>query len=83
MRVIYVYLDLILSGVFVFFKASFFGGSDKLPVFLARQTIPGLGIVVDPCAALLIMIVTILLCFGIKEVLTFQNLENENLSQDY
>ncbi|CDY29954.1 BnaC01g40540D [Brassica napus] len=47
--------------------ASFFGGSDKLPVFLARQTIPGLGIVVDPCAALLIMIVTILLCFGIKE----------------
>ncbi|XP_013714245.2 cationic amino acid transporter 4, vacuolar [Brassica napus] len=47
--------------------ASFFGGLDKLPVFLARQTIPGLGIVVDPCAALLIMIVTILLCFGIKE----------------
>lgn len=37
-------------------------------MFLARQTIPGLGIVVDPCAALLIMIVTILLCFGIKEV---------------
>ncbi|CAA7041047.1 unnamed protein product [Microthlaspi erraticum] len=47
--------------------ASFFGGLDKLPVFLARQTIPGLGIVVDPCAALLIIIVTILLCFGIKE----------------
>ncbi|KAF8074298.1 hypothetical protein N665_1115s0014 [Sinapis alba] len=47
--------------------ASFFGGSDKLPVFLARQAIPGLGIVVDPCAALLIIIVTILLCFGIKE----------------
>ncbi|XP_020888928.1 cationic amino acid transporter 4, vacuolar isoform X1 [Arabidopsis lyrata subsp. lyrata] len=47
--------------------ASFFGGLDKLPVFLARQTIPGVGIVVDPCAALLIMIVTILLCFGIKE----------------
>lgn len=37
-------------------------------MFLARQTIPGFGIVVDPCAALLIMIVTILLCFGIKEV---------------
>ncbi|CAN8269850.1 unnamed protein product [Cochlearia groenlandica] len=47
--------------------ASFFGGLDNLPVFLARHTIPGLGIVVDPCAALLIMIVTILLCFGIKE----------------
>ncbi|KAG7549741.1 Papain-like cysteine peptidase superfamily [Arabidopsis thaliana x Arabidopsis arenosa] len=47
--------------------ASFFGGLNKLPVFLARQTIPGVGIVVDPCAALLIMI-TILLCFGIKEL---------------
>ncbi|XP_010525000.1 PREDICTED: cationic amino acid transporter 4, vacuolar [Tarenaya hassleriana] len=47
--------------------ASFFGGLDNLPVFLARQTIPGLGIVVDPCAASLIIVVTILLCFGIKE----------------
>ncbi|CAH8325162.1 unnamed protein product, partial [Eruca vesicaria subsp. sativa] len=47
--------------------ASFFGGSDKLHVFLARQTIPGLGIVVDPCAALLVIIFTILLCFGIME----------------
>jgi cationic amino acid transporter 1 len=52
--------------------ASFFGGLDNLPVFLARQTIPGVGIVVDPCAALLIMIVTILLCFGIKESSTVQ-----------
>ncbi|CAE5966089.1 unnamed protein product [Arabidopsis arenosa] len=50
------------------YEASFFGDLDKLPVFLARQTsIPGVGIVVEPCAALLIMIVTILLCFGIKK----------------
>lgn len=42
-----------------------------MPVFLARHTIPGLGIVVDPCAAGLVLIVTALLCIGIKEVLTF------------
>uniref|UniRef100_A0A2N9I1R8 Cationic amino acid transporter C-terminal domain-containing protein n=1 Tax=Fagus sylvatica TaxID=28930 RepID=A0A2N9I1R8_FAGSY len=42
-------------------------GEEKLPAFLARHTIPGLGIVVDPCAAVLILIVTVLLCFGIKE----------------
>ncbi|EXB68044.1 Cationic amino acid transporter 4 [Morus notabilis] len=47
--------------------ALFFGGEGKLPAFLARHTIPGLGIVVDPCAALLVVIVTVLLCFGIKE----------------
>ncbi|XP_023543445.1 cationic amino acid transporter 4, vacuolar-like [Cucurbita pepo subsp. pepo] len=47
--------------------ALFLGGEDKLPVFLARITIPGLGIVVDPCAAILICIVTALLCFGIKK----------------
>ncbi|KAF3944897.1 hypothetical protein CMV_028678, partial [Castanea mollissima] len=47
--------------------ALFFGGEEKLPAFLARHTIPGLGIVVDPCAAVLILIVTVLLCIGIKE----------------
>ncbi|KAF3441211.1 hypothetical protein FNV43_RR15124 [Rhamnella rubrinervis] len=47
--------------------ALFFGGEDKLPTFLARHTIPGLGIVVDPCAAVLVLIVTVLLCIGIKE----------------
>ncbi|XP_021888770.1 cationic amino acid transporter 4, vacuolar isoform X2 [Carica papaya] len=47
--------------------ALFFGGGDKLPAFLGRQTIPGLGIVVDPCAAILVIIVTVLLCTGIKE----------------
>ena len=49
-------------------QALFFGGEDKLPAFLARHTIPGLGVVVDPCAALLVLIVTVVLCTGIKEV---------------
>ncbi|XLR27736.1 hypothetical protein S83_055636, partial [Arachis hypogaea] len=47
--------------------ALFFGGWDNLPFFLTRQTLPGLGVVVDPCAAALIVIVTLLLCLGIKE----------------
>ncbi|WVZ05054.1 hypothetical protein V8G54_018400 [Vigna mungo] len=47
--------------------ALFFGGEENLPLFLARHTLPGLGIVVDPCAAALILIVTLLLCLGIKE----------------
>ncbi|XP_022154456.1 cationic amino acid transporter 4, vacuolar-like [Momordica charantia] len=47
--------------------ALFLGGEDKLPAFLARISIPGLGIVVDPCAAILIFIVTALLCIGIKK----------------
>ncbi|KAJ6951818.1 hypothetical protein NC653_041079 [Populus alba x Populus x berolinensis] len=47
--------------------ALFFGGQDNLPSYLARHSIPGLGIVVDPCAAVLILVVTLLLCIGIKE----------------
>ncbi|KAM7505152.1 hypothetical protein LguiB_004056 [Lonicera macranthoides] len=47
--------------------ALLFGGADSLPGFLARQTIPGLNIVVDPCAAILVFFVTGLLCVGIKE----------------
>ncbi|KAL9263579.1 Cationic amino acid transporter 2, vacuolar-like protein [Drosera capensis] len=47
--------------------ALLFGGENGLPIFLARQTIPGLDIVVDPCAAILVLIVTGLLCVGIKE----------------
>ncbi|XP_061356753.1 cationic amino acid transporter 4, vacuolar-like isoform X1 [Gastrolobium bilobum] len=47
--------------------ALFFGGEDNLPLFLARHTLPGLGVVVDPCAAVLILLVTVLLCLGIKE----------------
>lgn len=38
---------------------------------MARHTISCFGheVVVDPCAAVLVMVVTGLLCFGIKEVL--------------
>ncbi|KAF5725739.1 Cationic amino acid transporter 2 isoform 1 [Tripterygium wilfordii] len=47
--------------------AFLFGGEDSLPAFLARQHIPGFDIVVDPCAAILVFVVTGLLCVGIKE----------------
>jgi len=47
--------------------ALFFGGPDSLPSFLARAHIPFLDVVVDPCAAILVLIVTGLLCVGIKE----------------
>jgi cationic amino acid transporter 1 len=53
-------------------QALFFGGQDNLPSFLARHTLPGLGIVVDPCAAVLIILITFLLCLGIKEVCIFK-----------
>ncbi|KAE8660845.1 hypothetical protein F3Y22_tig00116951pilonHSYRG00957 [Hibiscus syriacus] len=43
------------------------GVEDCLPSFLARQHFPGLDIIVDPCAAVLTLIVTLLLCCGIKE----------------
>ncbi|KAK9986846.1 hypothetical protein SO802_031797 [Lithocarpus litseifolius] len=47
--------------------ALLFGGGNSLPAIIARQHIPGLNIVVDPCAAILVFIVTGLLCVGIKE----------------
>ncbi|CAN8241715.1 unnamed protein product [Cochlearia groenlandica] len=47
--------------------ALIFGGEDSLPAILARHQIPGLDVVVDPCAAILVFIVTGLLCLGIKE----------------
>ncbi|KAI3993853.1 hypothetical protein MKX01_002866 [Papaver californicum] len=47
--------------------ALLFGGADSLPFFLSRMLIPGTDIVVDPCAAILVLIVTGLLCVGIKE----------------
>ncbi|KAH1083082.1 hypothetical protein J1N35_022843 [Gossypium stocksii] len=47
--------------------ALLFGGEDSLPIFLSRQYIPRLDVVVDPCAAILVFIVTGLLCVGIKE----------------
>ncbi|PIA59870.1 hypothetical protein AQUCO_00400618v1 [Aquilegia coerulea] len=47
--------------------ALLFGGEDSLPIFLARAYIPGLDVMVDPCAAILVLVVTGLLCVGIKE----------------
>ncbi|TYJ11128.1 hypothetical protein E1A91_A11G253700v1 [Gossypium mustelinum] len=47
--------------------ALFLGGEGNLPAFLVRHTIPQLGVVVDPCAAILVLIVMFLLCAGIKE----------------
>lgn len=52
--------------------ALFFGGEDKLPAFLVRHAIPGLDLVLDPAAAVLVVIVTVLLCAGIKESSTAQ-----------
>ncbi|OMO67855.1 Amino acid/polyamine transporter I [Corchorus capsularis] len=54
--------------------ALLFGGENSLPIFLARQHIPGLDIVVDPCAALLVSSVTGLLCVGIKESTVVQGI---------
>ncbi|KAA3486495.1 cationic amino acid transporter 2, vacuolar-like isoform X2 [Gossypium australe] len=47
--------------------ALLFGGENSLPTFLARQHLPGLDVMVDPCAAVLVLIVTGFLCLGIKE----------------
>jgi len=49
------------QGVFV-------GGEEHLHWLLIRRTIPGTEIIVDPCAAFLVAIVTALLCIGIREV---------------
>ncbi|CAM8980844.1 unnamed protein product [Rhodiola kirilowii] len=54
--------------------ALLFGGEEHLPYLLARYTIPGLGVVVDPCAAILVFIVTALLCIGIRESVLVQTI---------
>ncbi|GAU23995.1 hypothetical protein TSUD_327960 [Trifolium subterraneum] len=54
--------------------AQLFGGLDNLPFFLLRQHIPGIDIVVDPCAAILVFLVTGLLCLGIKESTVVQGI---------
>ncbi|GLJ17852.1 hypothetical protein SUGI_0312190 [Cryptomeria japonica] len=59
--------------------ALFFGGEDNLPAFLIRRHFFGTDVIVDPCAAILVIIVTGLLCVGIKEsaivqaIVTFAN----------
>jgi cationic amino acid transporter 1 len=45
----------------------FVGGEQHLHWLLVRRLIPGTDIIVDPCAALLVVIVTALLCIGIRE----------------
>ncbi|XP_004493215.1 cationic amino acid transporter 2, vacuolar-like isoform X2 [Cicer arietinum] len=54
--------------------APLFGGLDNLPFFLSRQHIPGIDIVVDPCAAILVFAVTGLLCLGIKKSTVVQGI---------
>lgn len=55
------------------FQALFFGGPDSLPWILARHELPWIDVVVDPCAAFLVFVVTGLLCVGIKEVSGFSS----------
>ncbi|MED6169791.1 Carnitine O-acetyltransferase mitochondrial [Stylosanthes scabra] len=52
--------------------AALIGGGEKLPMFLSRKHIPGTDIIVDPCAAILVLIITGLLCIGIKEMAVVQ-----------
>uniref|UniRef100_A0A0D9XJZ3 Cationic amino acid transporter C-terminal domain-containing protein n=1 Tax=Leersia perrieri TaxID=77586 RepID=A0A0D9XJZ3_9ORYZ len=47
--------------------ALFFGGHEKLPFFLTQIHVKWLDTPLDPCAAILVLIVTALLCLGIKE----------------
>uniref|UniRef100_A0A0E0M7Z2 Cationic amino acid transporter C-terminal domain-containing protein n=1 Tax=Oryza punctata TaxID=4537 RepID=A0A0E0M7Z2_ORYPU len=47
--------------------ALFFGGHEKLPFFLTQIHVKWLVTPLDPCAAILVLIVTALLCLGIKE----------------
>ncbi|KAM0864788.1 hypothetical protein ACQ4PT_043699 [Festuca glaucescens] len=47
--------------------ALFFGGPDSLPWILARHQLPWFDVIVDPCAAALVLVVSVLLCLGIKE----------------
>jgi cationic amino acid transporter 1 len=52
----------------------FFGGEEHLPGWIARQTFPGSDVVVDPCAGLLVLLVTALLCMGIRESARVQSI---------
>lgn len=49
------------------------GGADSLPLVLSRIPIPGTSIVLDPCAALAVGLVSALLGTGIKESALFQS----------
>ncbi|KAK8470157.1 hypothetical protein PHAVU_004G073100 [Phaseolus vulgaris] len=53
--------------------AAIIGGAENLPSFLSWYTIPGTDIVLDPCSAIIIFIITGLLCTGIKESTVVQS----------
>lgn len=48
------------------------GGDQNLPFILSRLTIPGTEVVLDPCAAIMVALITVLLSAGIKESAMFQ-----------
>ncbi|CAL5185594.1 unnamed protein product [Lathyrus oleraceus] len=54
--------------------AALIGGVDNLPAFLSYPHIPGIDIVVDPLAAIMVFIVTWILCNGIKESTVMQSI---------
>ncbi|XP_020206315.1 cationic amino acid transporter 2, vacuolar [Cajanus cajan] len=54
--------------------AALIGGEENLPSFLSRHLIPGINIVVDPCSAIIVFIITGLLCVGIKESTVVQSI---------
>ncbi|BAU01683.1 hypothetical protein HKW66_Vig0148530 [Vigna angularis] len=53
--------------------AALIGGMENLPSFLSWHSIPGTNIVVDPCSAIVVFIVTGLLCAGIRESTVVQS----------
>ncbi|GAQ80218.1 hypothetical protein KFL_000490080 [Klebsormidium nitens] len=52
--------------------ATFAGGYDNLPWILHRIPVFDTGVELDPVAALMVVLVTVLLCYGIKESVTVQ-----------
>eukprot|EP00897_Mesotaenium_endlicherianum_P008093 jgi/Mesen1/7311/ME000376S06476 len=52
--------------------AIIFGGNENLPAVLARVAVPDTSIILDPCAAFMVTIITALLSAGIRETASFQ-----------
>lgn len=57
-----------ISLVLFLIQATFAGGYDNLPWFLHRIPLFDTCVELDPIAALMVVLVTVLLCYGIKEV---------------
>jgi hypothetical protein len=49
-------------------QATFAGGYENLPWWLHRISLFETGVELDPIAALMVLLATALLCYGIKEV---------------